>query len=54
VQTTDANMTTNTFQVVPYSGVTSSLIITVCCLSVGSYALLFGVFFAERMIKKNK
>lgn len=54
MQTTDANMTTNLIQVVPYSGVTTSLIITIVCLSVGSYALLFGVFFAERMIKKNK
>jgi hypothetical protein len=53
-QSTDANMTANTFEVVPYTGVTTSLIITIVVMSVGTYALLFGVFFAERMIKKNK
>lgn len=53
-QNSNNQTTSNLMTVIPYSGVTISLDIVVIVLSLASYALLFGIFFAEKRFKKNK
>lgn len=53
-QTTNVNRTTNLFKVVAFTGRNGSITGAIIAFSLFSYLALFGFFFVERVMKKNK